>query len=101
MTNKKPKSIYGNGVNFAGLMYDQPLQFNWNSKTQSWWGDGDHVEIRNTGLEVKDWEGDILCVMFSSPKEEDVRIWTDGAKAAMAILRAWAGENREDKIWWS
>jgi len=82
---KKPKVVWVNMVNLAGLYSPRPIKCSYKADLKSWWSADGNVEAKRLGLERKD-----NCVIFVSKTKQDAVLWTKGAAAVMYLLHSWS-----------
>lgn len=80
--NKKPKIVWGAGVNFMGLW--GPYKMHYNKELEMYF---DHSgEFSLTRLKNKT-QGSVIT--FASTNKEETKLWVRGVKSAMSVIKKW------------
>lgn len=85
----KPKIIYSNMINLAGLYSNKPVICR-NDKyfdlPNHWWDHEGDYSVSKLGLVINK---DMLYIRFSSINKKEVELWMSGVKSTMKMLAAW------------
>ena len=80
-----PEGIWGNAVNLSGLWSIEPLKLVYDDELFKYVSeDGDFIQ------ETVGHSASYGHLAFTSEDREEVVLWTEGVKSAMALVRQWA-----------
>jgi len=88
----KHKTIYANAVNLSGLWSPWPIRLKWNGELESYWDDSGDFDVDELG--EKDQGG---IITFASTSVEEVKQWTNGAKAVMKLIKEWSSNHERSE----
>jgi|SRR5690606_295713 len=101
MPRKLPEEIYGNAVNLKGLYSKWPVKlflqtFDDQEPSYKRYASINELLIIDAekDLGLQEQEG---VITFTSKYESEVRLWTEGVKSSMKILRQWCGPETRKK----
>lgn len=85
-TVQKPKVIWANQINLAGLWSPIPERMKWDELQDCWWDRNGWFSIPKLGFYTR---YDSTIIGFSSENKKEVEIWTRGALAVLNRLGNW------------
>lgn len=83
----RPKIVYGNGVNLAGLWSKTPMRLRWNDNLKEWYDSNGCFSVEKLGT-----QSDEDIITYASTNRNDVVTWIKGVQATMRILHEWSEE---------